>query len=151
MIGEFGQLQFERQLAAQPDRVFEALISPQDRMAWGPPDVSSVVLIDTPESPAPGGRELSRVGPRENPYVDVATDWVVIEPSTRLIYAETLSAEGAVLATSLATYELAQSETGTDLRATIHLANFAGPEMMPEIEGGWTHAFDALAAHVTVR
>ncbi len=149
MNGAFGQLQFDRQINAAPGRVFEALISPQDRMAWGPPDTASVVLIADQDPPTPGGRELSRVGPRENPYVDVATDWVVMEAPTRLIYTETLSAEGEVLATSFATFELGADADGTQLRATVHIANFAGPEMMSEIEAGWTHAVDALGAHVS--
>ena len=149
MTGAFGQLQFDRKLNAAPARVFAALTAPEERMAWGPPDADSVVLIDAPLTPEPGARELSRVGPRDNPYVDVATDWVVIEAPTRLIYAETLSAEGEVLATSFATFELAENAAGTQLRATVHIANFAGDDMMPEIEGGWTHAMDALGAHVS--
>ena len=46
MTGAFGQLQFDRQLNAAPARVFAALTAPEERMAWGPPDADSVVLID---------------------------------------------------------------------------------------------------------
>ncbi|WP_299690660.1 SRPBCC domain-containing protein [uncultured Tateyamaria sp.] len=151
MSTQFGQLHFDRQMNAAPARVFEALISPEERMAWGPPDTGFVVLIDAPVTPVPGAREMARVGPRDNPYVDVATDWVVIEAPTRLIYAETLSADGEVLATGFATFELTEEGAGTQLRATVHIANFAGEEMMEEVEGGWTHAVDALAAHVSAR
>lgn len=149
MKAEFGQLQFDRHVKAAPARVFEALTNAEDRMSWGPPDVASVVLIEGQEPPAPGRREMSRVGPRENPYVDVATDWIVMDAPHCLISAETLMAEGAVLATSFATYELAAEGEGTQLRATVHIANFAGAEMMGEIEGGWSHAVDALCAHVS--
>ncbi|WP_415403380.1 SRPBCC domain-containing protein [Tateyamaria sp. SN3-11] len=148
MIADFGKLQFERKLTAPVDRVYQALISPQDRMAWGPPDTESIVLIEDQPTPTPGGRELSRCGPRDNPYVDVATDWIVMEASSRLVYAETLSAEGEVLGTSLATFELVSADTGTALRATVQIANFAGAEMMSEFEGGWTHAIENLATHV---
>lgn len=148
MTAEFGQLQFDRHLTAAPERVFAALISPQDRMAWGPPDSGSVVVIDPQDPPAPGGREQSRCGPRDNPYVDVATDWVVMDAPSRLIYAETLSAEGDVLATSFATFELVADGAGTQLRVTIHIANFAGEGMLGEVESGWTHALDNLMQHV---
>ena len=148
MNADFGQLQFTRTLNAAPDRVFTALTSPQDRMAWSPPDNDSVLLIEGQPAPEPGVREMSRVGPRENPYVDAATDWVVMEAPTRLIYAETLSAEGEALGTSLATFELAADGDGTALRATIQLVNFAGEEMRGEIEAGWTHAIEALASYV---
>ena len=148
MIADFGQLQFTRDLGSAPERVFAALTSAADRMAWGPPDTDSVVLIeDQPEASA-GLREHSRVGPRDNPYVDVATDWIVLDAPDRLIYAETLSAEGMVLGTSLATFELSEKGTGTALRATIQLVNLAGEEMMSELESGWTHSIDSLARHV---
>ena len=148
MKAEFGQMQFERHLTAPPARVFEALTDPADRMAWGPPDSGSVVLIDGEARAEAGTRETSRVGPRENPYVDVATDWIVLDAPSRLIYAETLFAEGEVLGTSLATFELQAKGGGTDMRATVQLVNFAGPEMMGEIEAGWSHAIDSLVQHV---
>ncbi|MEL6619462.1 MAG: SRPBCC domain-containing protein [Pseudomonadota bacterium] len=148
MTADFGQLQFTRNLNSAPDRVFIALTSAADRMAWGPPDVDHVVLIDGQPDAAPGIREHSRVGPRDNPYVDVATDWIVMEGPERLIYAETLSAEGAVLGTGLATFELTAQGAGTALRATVQLVSLVGAEMMGEFEGGWTHALDNLAKHV---
>lgn len=148
MIADFGQLQFTKSLGTPPARVFEALTSAADRMAWSPPDSSSVLLIEDQPSAAPGVREMARVGPRENPYVDVATDWVVLEAPARLIYAETLAAEGETLATSLATFELTPEGEGTALRATVQIANFAGEEMRAEMEAGWENAINALAAHV---
>ena len=148
MTADFGKLQFARTLTAPVDRVYLALTTPQDRMAWGPPDTASVVLIEGQPAPTPGGREMSRCGPRDNPYVDVATDWIVMEAPSRLIYAETLSAEGEVLGTSLATFELDAADAGTDMRVTVQIVNFSGDEMMSEFEGGWSHALENLAAHV---
>ena len=145
---EFGQLQFTRDLTSAPTRVFTALTSAADRMAWGPPDVGHVVLIEGQPEAKPGLREHSRVGPRDNPYVDVATDWILMEAPVRLIYAETLSAEDNVLGTSLATFELTATGTGTSLRATIQLVSLVGAEMMAEFENGWTHAIDSLVRHV---
>ena len=148
MNADFGQLQFDRSLNAGPDRVFQALTNAQDRMAWGAPDADSVHIIENPVPLQAGAREMGRVGPRDNPYVDVATDWIVIEAPTRLVYAETLSADGAALGTSLATFELAATGEGTALRATVQIANFAGEEMRAEMEAGWTNAIDALIGHL---
>ena len=148
MIADFGQIQFDRTLNATPDRVFQALTDAQDRMAWGAPDTNSVHIIDAPAPLEPGAREMGRVGPRDNPYVEVATDWIILEAPTRLVYAETLSAEGEALGTSLATFELSDQGTNTALRATIQIANFAGEGMRAEMEAGWTHAMEALASHV---
>lgn len=148
MTTQLGTLEFTRSLGSNPARVFEALTDQADRMAWGPPDTDSVVIIEDQAPAAPGGREMSRVGPRDNPYVDVTTDWIVMEAPSRLIYAETLSAEGETLGCSLATFELTAEGSGTALQAHVQIVNFAGPEMMAEFEGGWTHAVDSLAKHV---
>ena len=147
MSAEFAQFNFHKSLSAAPERVFTALTSAADRMAWGTPDTSTVLLIDGQPDPAPGVREVGKIGPRENPYVDVATDWVVMNAPNLLLYAETLSAEGEALGTSLATGELSSEGTGTALKATVQLVNFAGEEMRDEIENGWTHAMEALAEH----
>ena len=151
MTTQFGKLNFDRRIKAAPPRVFAALTDPQDRMAWGPPDTGSVVLIEGQADPTPGAREMSRVGPRDNPYVDVATDWIVMDAPNRLIYVETLHAEGAVLASAFATFDLIADRSGTHLHATIHIANFAGDDMLGEVEAGWTHSIDALAAHASAR
>jgi len=145
MTPAFGTLEFTRTLAGNPARVFQALTSAADRMAWGPPDASSVVIIENQPDPALGAREVSRCGPRGNPYVDVATDWIVMEASARLVYAETLSAEGETLACSLATFSLSADGTGTGLCATVQIVSFVGDDMMGEYEGGWSHALDNLA------
>ncbi|MEO0401829.1 MAG: SRPBCC domain-containing protein [Pseudomonadota bacterium] len=148
MTAAFGKLQFDRTFGAAPTRVFEALISPSDRMAWGPPGTDHVVLIEGQPDPAPGVREWSRCGPRDTPYVDVATDWILIESPARLLYAETLCAEGEVLGSSFATFELAADGVGTALRGTVHLVSFIGEEMLGEFEGGWSHAMDNLSHYL---
>ncbi|OAN80988.1 hypothetical protein A8B78_09870 [Jannaschia sp. EhC01] len=140
-------LTFARKLPADPARVATALTSPEARMAWGTPDADMVVLIKDQPAPAPGVREISTCGPADNPYVTVRTDWVEITP-TRISYAETLEAEGAAFATSLAIFDLAATGTTTDLDVTIFVASFAGQEVLPEVEGGWTHALENLARHI---
>ena len=141
-------LTFTRALPAPPARVFTALTSAADRMVWGPPDTGHVVLIEGQPAPAPGVREISRCGPADNPYVTVSTDWVLLDP-TCITYAETLEAEGTVLGTSLAVFDLMETAHGTDLSATIIVASYVGPEIFPEVEGGWTHALRNLESHLS--
>ena len=148
MTTQLGTLEFTRTLGSDPARVFTALTNQADRMAWGPPDVDTVVIIEDQPEAAPGVRETARVGPRDNPYVDVATDWIVMEAPSRLIYTETLSAEGETLGCSLATFELSPEGAGTAMQASIQFISFVGAEMTGEMEAGWTHAMDSLARHV---
>lgn len=140
-------LTFTRTLTAAPARVADALTSAEARMTWGTPDADMIVLIKDQPTPAPGVREVSTCGPAENPYVDVTTDWIEITP-TRISYAETLAAEGCAFATSLAIFDLSEDGASTRLLATIMVASFAGEEVLPEVEGGWTHAIESLTRHV---
>ena len=141
-------LTYSRTLPAAPARVAQALTDPAARMAWGPPDADSVVQIEGQPVPAPGVRDIARAGPRDNPYVDVTTDWIEISDS-RVTYAESLAAEGEAFATSFAVLSLSAQGTQTQLDATIFVASFAGAEVLPEVEGGWVHALDALARHLS--
>jgi uncharacterized protein YndB with AHSA1/START domain len=140
-------LTFTRTLTASAGRVISALTSADARMEWGTPDADMVVVIENQPDPAPGVREVSTCGPADNPYVTVHTDWIEIT-QTRVSYAETLIAEGEAFATSLAIFNLSENGTNTDLHATVFVASHAGAEVLPEVEGGWTHAIEALSRHV---
>ncbi len=146
-MSDYRILTFSRTLNVDPARVVTALTSAQARMEWGPPDAETVVVIENQPDPEPGVREVSTCGPDGNPYVTVLTDWIEITP-TRVSYAETLMAEGQSFATSLALFDLVPNGTDTDLEATIMVASLAGPEVLPEVEFGWTHAIDALARYL---
>lgn len=140
-------LTFTRLLPADPARVVDALTRAEARMVWGTPDADMVVLIENQPDPAPGVREISTCGPRENPYVTVRTDWIEITPK-RVSYAETLEAEGDAFATSLVIFDLADADGKTALTATIMVASFAGLDVLPEVEGGWTRAMDNLVRYL---
>lgn len=140
-------LTFSRTMPADPAQVASALTDPKARMAWGSPDADTLVLIEDQPAAAPGVREVSTCGPAGNPYVKVQTDWIEITP-TRLTYAETLEAEGEAFATSMAIYDLTASGSETQLSVTVFVASFAGEEVLPEVESGWTHAFESLTRYL---
>ncbi len=146
-MAETGLITLSRTIAASPKHLFSVLTSPEARQIWGPPDPQSVVLIENQPAPAPGVRELSRVGPAENPYVDVTTDWIRIDEAERLVYSEMLEAEGTALGISFATLELTETDAGTDLNVTVQIVSFVGDEIMSEMESGWTHAFESMAKY----
>lgn len=144
-MADFATLDFQRSLSAAPNTVFEALISAEARAIWGAPGDGFVVeIIDQPEA-APGLREVSRVGPAGNPYVTVNTDWIVIKAPLRLVYAETLLAEGETLGVTLAIAEFSAPKDGTQLELHLNMTSFGGAEMMGDLQGGWTHALDNFA------
>lgn len=147
-MADFATLDFQRNLRAAPNAVFAALVTAEARAIWGAPDEGFVVQIIDPIDAAPGLREISRVGPADNPYVTVHTDWIVIEAPLRLVYAETLLAEEETLGVTLAIAELSATEGGTQLDLHLDLTSFGGAEVMDEVQSGWTHALDNFAKFV---
>lgn len=107
-------LTFKRRFPVAPPRVVKALTDADDRMIWGAPDADMALLIKDQPDPAPGIRDTARVGPTGTPSVTVLTDWIIIDPA-RVTYAETLEAEGAPFATSLAVFDLSTDGQNTDL------------------------------------
>lgn len=141
-------LTFTRTLPAPPARVIKALTDPADRMIWGTPGADMVLLIENQPAAAPGSRDSGHVGPPGTPYVTVHTDWIILD-ADRVTYAETLEAEGAPFATSLAVFDLTPDGQTTALNLTVTVVSYAGEEVIPEVEQGWTHAMEALAPHLS--
>lgn len=114
-------------------------------MVWNSPDADMVFMIKNPGPVAPGERETGQVGPADNPYVTAHADWIITDPGERLVYAETLEAEGMVLTTSLACATLQAVEDGTLMTMNVHVTSFTGLDSIVEVEQGWTFAFEAMA------
>ncbi|UWQ17689.1 SRPBCC domain-containing protein [Jannaschia sp. M317] len=138
-------LTLTRRFKAAPGRVYDALIDPRAREVWGTPGPDMVVEIGTVPPAVEGARETALCGPKGNPYVTVQTDWLVLEPATRVAYAETLQAEGAALAITLANADIVAGDDGTRLDLTLQILAYA-PEVLGEVEGGWTAALEGLDA-----
>lgn len=140
-------LTFTRTMPAAPERVIAALTNPKDRMIWGTPAPEMALLIEGQPVAAPGVRETSHVGPVGTPYVTVFTDWIILD-QTRVTYAETLEAEGAAFATSLADFQLTADGRKTALSLTVTVFSFVGEDAISEVAQGWTHAVNALSTHL---
>lgn len=48
------------------------------------------------------------------------------------------------IATSLVTYGVAPTDTGSALEVTVHVSSFVGPEALDDFQTGWTSALDRL-------
>ncbi len=141
-------LTFTRTLPALPARVVKALTDPAEHMIWGTPGADMVLLIEDQPTAAPGTRDTGHVGPTGTPYVTVHTDWIILDPAL-ITYAETLEAEGAPFATSLAVFDLRLDGQTTTVQLTVTVVSYAGEEVIPEVETGWTHAMEALTLHLS--
>ncbi|MGB0798164.1 MAG: hypothetical protein ACPGRD_02445 [Planktomarina sp.] len=141
-------LQFERNINATPDHLFNCLTQGDKRQIWNSPGEGQVVIIDTPIPATPGVRETSRVGPAENPYATVHADWIILTPGERVVYAETIAAEGMDLGVTLVVCEITPRDSGCQLSIHLQLTSFVGEEFSTQVGAGWTHAVDALVKFV---
>jgi len=140
----FDTLTLSREIAAPPDRLFPLLTEPAYRAEWGAPNEGVTLEIDAADI-RPGGRELSRCGPRENPEFEVTTDFHVIEAPALMLFTETIRIGGDTLSSGLVALELAPEGAGSRITVTSQLASLIGDEMAGGYTEGWTAALNNLA------
>ncbi|WP_238363830.1 SRPBCC domain-containing protein [Mesobacterium pallidum] len=140
---DFKTLTLDRSIACTPERLFQVMTDRDLRAVWSAPDDDSVVIIDEFDC-RPGGREVTRCGPKEAPEFGTIGQFHVVSPEF-LCFSETLIIGGETLSISLCSHEIAASGTGCTLRATLQITSLAGPEMFDDYGAGWGAALDKLA------
>ncbi|MGR3795811.1 SRPBCC domain-containing protein [Vannielia sp. SX4] len=137
-------LTLTQSIAAPPARLFPLLTSPEYRAQWAAPTENTRLDILHADI-RPGGQELSRCGPADNPEFEVTTDFHHIEAPTLLIFTETIRIEGAPLSAGLCSIEITPEGAGSRLTITAQLASLIGDEMAEGYTQGWTAALANLA------
>lgn len=141
----------ERVYDAAPPRVFAAWADPAARLRWGPPSADTV--IDYLETDfRPGGRDLSRCGPRGKPVFEVEARYADIVPDARILFSEAVRQGECLLSLALVTVEL-RSGTGAGDRITTRLSltnqiTAFDPGMIDGNRGGWSAALANLATEL---
>lgn len=132
-----------RSMPLAPGALWHILTDPKEREAWGAPDESMVLTVETSDM-REGGFDRHRCGPVEEPMFFVETRWYRLETGQAACFTETVIFEGARAFTSLVTYRLAQEGTGTALEVNVAVTSFDDESVFAEVEGGWTGALDRL-------
>ena len=144
-------LTLTKTIAAPPTSLFPLMTQPDYRAEWGAPTENT--RLDIVEADIrPGGRELSRCGPADNPEFEVTTDFHHLEAPSLLTFTETIRIEGAPISCGLCTVEIAPEGPGTRLTVTAQLSSLIGDEMAAGYTEGWTAALanlDRLATKET--
>ncbi|KAA9010427.1 SRPBCC family protein [Histidinibacterium aquaticum] len=141
---DFATLTLSREYPCPPGRLFVLLTNPEARAIWGAPSDDVVIEIDEADI-RPGGSEVARCGPKDNPEFDVVAQFHAIEPDTRMVLTETLTVGGEMLSVSLVTTDLEATGTGTELTVTLQVASLSGPETAAGYQEGWEGALANLA------
>lgn len=133
-----GRIVASVELAATPERVFQALSSPEIVDWWVNPGV-----FDTREWTGDirvGGQWRTSGVARGEPYA-LEGKFLEIDPPRKLV--QTWHAAGAPGTPSTVTYLLEPITGGT--RLTVHHAGIAAPDRRSNISGGWRSSLDRLS------
>lgn len=142
-------LTFARTFKASPDRVFAALIEPAARKVWGVPGDGYRYVLESATTPAAGQREIGLITGDGEDDTEIVTDWILLDPGARVVYAEALVHGGMTLGLSFAEAELSETDQGCDMQLHVHVTGYAGPEVIAEMQAGWDHAVAALVLYLT--
>ncbi|MCH2164046.1 MAG: hypothetical protein MK098_05265 [Marinovum sp.] len=74
-----GSFQLTRKLPITPDRLWVLLTDPEARCAWAGPSDDHILVLDRHDL-RPGGTDLHRCGPKENPEFTVENTFHLAEP-----------------------------------------------------------------------
>lgn len=150
MTNDNSTFDLSRDLPLPPARLWTILTDPAEREHWGAPDADMVLTVETADL-REGGQDRHRCGPAGAPDFTVDTRWYRLDPPDRAVFTETLFVGGETLGTSLVTYVLIPSATGTALAITVHVSAFGGPEMLDEFRAGWEGGLASLESLVASR
>jgi uncharacterized protein YndB with AHSA1/START domain len=137
----------ERTYWAPLERVFSEFADPVARARWSPP--SNDVLIYDQTDFRPGGRDLFRCGPKNDPQFRGETLYHVIVPNKHVVSSETLDADGQRLAVSLNTLDFEGTGGSTKLSITVQVVSLVGAGMLEGYESGNKSALENLARYLS--
>lgn len=140
----FDTITLTRDIGCAPSRLFGLLTDRAARAAWGAPDAESVIEIDHFDM-RPGGHEVARCGPKEDPHFGTRTDFHAVEDGRFVVGSESLTVGGEMLSVALVSCEVGARDTGSRLTVTLQIASLSGPEVLEDYRGGWSGALENLA------
>ena len=128
------------------ERVFSKFADPLARARWSAP--SNDELIYDEADFRIGGKDVFRCGPKGNPKFRGETRYLDIVPNARVVSSETVDVKGERLAVALTTLDFEPTDDGSDLRVTIQMVSFAGPDVIHGYESGNKSALKNLSQYL---
>ena len=139
-------IKLEREYSAPVDRVFSAFADPRARTKWSTPSTDALVYDEADFRE--GGRDVFRCGPPNDLKFRGINTYQVIVPNKCVISTETLVEGARPLAVALNTLSFEPSDGGTQLKVTLQVVSFVGPDMIGGFESGNRGALEGLSRHL---
>lgn len=145
MTTDTAEFHFERHFALAPNRMWHLLTDAKMRAAWSGPGEGMVLSLVNADFRR-HGIERHLCGTADAPEFEVETRWYHINAPTDAVFTESIQAGGQDIATSLVSYRLAPSGTGSTLYVTVAVSSFVGADASSEFREGWEQALSNLKA-----
>ena len=139
-------LVFERKILAPVEVVFAALADPVERVKWGTPSETAVLIYDETDF-REGGQDHFRCGSKGNPNIHGVTSYFDIVHDRRIVSSETITVDGKRLCVSLTTLELTSDDKETKLKNTTQVISFIGQDMVNGYTSGTNASLDNLVTY----
>jgi uncharacterized protein YndB with AHSA1/START domain len=137
----------EHSYSAPVERVFSEFADPVARACWSAPSKDELVYDEADFQI--GGKDVFRCGTKGDLKFRGETHYLDIVPNARVVSSETVDVDGQRLAAALTTLDFESTESGTNLKVTIQVVSFVGPDMILSYESGNKSALKNLSLHLT--
>ncbi len=145
-MSHFATLRFERSVAAPLATLWQAWTAPAARALWAAP-TPDVTVEFLEANPVPGGREISLCKVAGQPDIRCDATWQDLDPPTRSVNCETISAQGEPLSSALITAIFSSAANGLNDESQICLTVQLSARQ-PEMETGYRMGFEAGLANL---
>ncbi|TPE48159.1 SRPBCC domain-containing protein [Amaricoccus solimangrovi] len=143
MSGRFATLDFEREVEAPVETLWQAWTAPAARAVWAAPTPAVTVEFVEADT-APGGREISLCKVPGRPDIRCEVGWLELRPAARSVNYELVSSEGVTKSAALVTATFAGTDSGSRVAFTIQLSSPA-EDMEADYRQGFGAGLDNLA------
>lgn len=137
----------ERIFAASPGQIFAAYADSEARSEWGPPRTDEMRYSRSEFRV--GGIDEFRCGPAGDLRICGRAVYLDIVENERIVFAETVSTGGRLLAHSLVSWSFEQIERATRVTALVQVVSYVGESMLAATRGGRSTALDNLEQHLS--
>lgn len=140
-------LTLERAYPATPERLFQALADPAERMKWDTPG-EDWAMTELEQDARTGGEERYRFGPPGGPSFTGRSLYAQVLPARRLVTAGMMKVHDEPVSASVVTYEILPDPMGVRLVVTDQTAYFDDDDGPEDRKDGWGAMLDQLGAHI---
>ena len=143
-----GTVAVQRTLNVPVAHAYNAFSDANERAKWGAPSDNAAAFIYEEANFKIGGRDLARCGPKDDPRFTIEAHYVDIVPERRVVWVEMVHEIDRLLAVNITTLEFFSNGDATELKVTVQVTSFVGPDMIKNTRAGHEGALSKMARYL---